>query len=97
MSRVVSEYLIEGAKEYLIEGARDLAEVGKKVSGLDLADYFNGGREKDVLPQPPAGIGAEGGVDDLAGGVGDERSGSAGSDGLRRRNVQREGTPGVVG
>ncbi|CAM9430775.1 unnamed protein product, partial [Laminaria digitata] len=27
---------------------------------------------------------------------GDERSGSAGSDGLRRRNVYREGTPGVV-
>lgn len=96
MSRVVSEYLIEGAKEYLIEGARDLAEVGKKVSGLDLADYFNGGREKDLLPQPPAGIGAEGGVDGLAGGLGDERSGSAGSDGLRRRNVHGEGTPGVV-
>lgn len=100
MSRVVSEYLIEGAKEYLIEGARDLAEVGKKVSGLDLADYFNGGREKDLLPQPPAGTGAGGGVGevyDLANGLGDERSGSAGSDGLRRRNVHREGAPGVVG
>ncbi|CAM9482059.1 unnamed protein product, partial [Sphacelaria rigidula] len=38
------------AVEYLKEGARHLAEVGKKMSGVDLADYFNSGREKD----PPA-------------------------------------------
>ncbi|CAN0112501.1 unnamed protein product [Pylaiella littoralis] len=61
MSRVVSDYLLEGARdlaEVAIEGARDLAEVGKKVSGLDLADYFNAGRDKDLsppmLPSPPS-------------------------------------------
>lgn len=36
--------------EYLIEGARDLAEVGKKMSGLDLAEYFNAGKEKEPSP-----------------------------------------------
>lgn len=46
MSRIVGEYLKEGA--------RDLAEVGKKMSGVDLAEYFNGGREKEHLPPAPS-------------------------------------------
>ncbi|CAN0564055.1 unnamed protein product, partial [Ectocarpus sp. 12 AP-2014] len=72
MSRVVSDYLLEGASnlaEVAIEGARDLAEacVGKKVSGVDLAEYFNGGRERDTpslpLPPPPPPAVAGGGLD----------------------------------
>lgn len=39
---------------YIIEGARDLAEVGKKMSGVDLADFFNGGREREPSPPQPA-------------------------------------------
>lgn len=85
------------AVEYLKEGARDLAEVGKKMSGVDLAEYFNGGKEKEPLPPAPPsttpavsnggasprgeGTGPAGGA--LAGG-GDER---AGNGSRRRRRV----------
>ncbi|CAM9854521.1 unnamed protein product, partial [Hapterophycus canaliculatus] len=79
MSRVVSDYLLEGASnlaEVAIEGARDLAEVGKKVSGVDLAEYFNGGSQRDLssppLPSPPAD--ATGTLTASAGGVGLRRS-----------------------
>lgn len=94
MSRVVSEYLIEGAKEYLIEGARDLAEVGKKVSGVDLAEYFNGGREKDPSPPPPV---TSGGSNGGARGFGEARRSGSWSEGLRHRNVSGESTFGTAG
>ncbi|CAM9569557.1 unnamed protein product [Ectocarpus sp. 6 AP-2014] len=101
MSRVVSDYLLEGASnlaEVAIEGARDLAEVGKKVSGVDLAEYFNGGRERDTpslpLPPPPppavggGGLGLRQSSGTAAGGEGSVDLGGAGrGEGLRHRNV----------
>eukprot|EP00752_Nemacystus_decipiens_P001527 g1497.t1 len=102
MSRVVSDYLLEGASnlaEVAIEGARDLAEVGKKVSGMDLAEYFNGGREKDASPPPlptppshPDRVVGELGLRDSGGGRGEIGGGGgglggAGGEGLRHRNV----------
>ncbi|CAN0498932.1 unnamed protein product [Ectocarpus sp. 12 AP-2014] len=101
MSRVVSDYLLEGASnlaEVAIEGARDLAEVGKKVSGVDLAEYFNGGRERDTLslplpPPPPPAVGGGGlglrqssGTAVVGEGVVD-LGGAGGGGGLRHRNV----------
>lgn len=94
MSRVVSGYIIEGA--------RDLAEVGKKMSGVDLTEFFNGGRDKDASPPrvaaPPGPPGPRGPPVIVGGGngdiptrgrrpVSDARNGNGGREGsaLRRR------------
>ena len=62
--------------EYIIEGARDLAEVGKKMSGLDLAEYFNSGKEKDnsapVKPSAPQSM-TEAREKSIGGGGGDNK------------------------
>lgn len=63
MSSVVGEYLIEGARDLAEvgkKGARDLAEVGKKMSGLDLAEYFNAGKEKEPSSVGDTRSGSEG-------------------------------------
>lgn len=90
--------------EYLIEGARDLAEVGKKMSGLDLADYFNGGRDKDPSPPPrPPPLTTVGGANGQSGGrispvyARSGSSSSIGDGGLRYRNVGGgDSKPGVL-
>lgn len=103
MSRIVGEYLKEGA--------RDLAEAGKKMSGVDLAEYFNAGREREPspLPSPPAACtfaktrsssgvsdsGQNGGETSLA--TADSRVGGVSSEGLRHRNVSERVVLSVTG
>lgn len=65
-------------------------QVGKKVSGMDLAEYFNGGREKDASPpplpsapsHPDTATGGGLGVRDSSGGgtgeIGGDRAGGGG-------------------
>lgn len=90
---------------YIIDGARDLAEVGKKVSGVDLAEYFNAGREKEaLLPSPPPVTVGDGEVNGDGLGAAAEwsfadtlRANSAGEGDLRhRRRGGGEGRPAWV-
>lgn len=85
--------------DYIKEGARDLAEVGRKMSGVDLAEYFNGGKEKeakDTAPPTPSATtvsiangavardcGSVAGEDGVGGGSGEK----GGDRHLRRRRV----------